>query len=101
MDPGHPETEQLKREYVTFMKGVVSAPLNFPGTPYRKALQVKLRKLHYRSLRASVHLVGCSIFSVSVNHIEVHREKNGGEDKRKQGGRRSSRVGLEAFGPLN
>lgn len=40
MDPGEPETEKLKREYVTFMKGVVSAPLNFPGTAYRKALQV-------------------------------------------------------------
>nr|UOI39556.1 heme-thiolate protein [Betula platyphylla]UVJ47661.1 heme-thiolate protein [Betula platyphylla] len=39
MDPGMPETEQLKKEYVTFMKGVVSAPLNFPGTAYRRALQ--------------------------------------------------------------
>ena len=42
MDPGVPETEQLKKEYVTFMKGVVSAPLNFPGTAYRKALQVTI-----------------------------------------------------------
>lgn len=40
MDPGHPETEQLKKEYVTFMQGVVSAPINLPGTAYRKALQV-------------------------------------------------------------
>ena len=40
LDPGKPETEQLKKEYITFMKGVVSAPLNFPGTAYRKALQV-------------------------------------------------------------
>lgn len=40
MDPGEEETEQLKKEYVTFMKGVVSAPLNLPGTAYRKALQV-------------------------------------------------------------
>ncbi|KAJ8770667.1 hypothetical protein K2173_021314 [Erythroxylum novogranatense] len=39
LDPGKPETEQLKKEYVTFMKGVVSAPLNLPGTAYRKALQ--------------------------------------------------------------
>ena len=42
MDPGEEETEQLKKEYVTFMKGVVSAPLNLPGTAYRKALQVTL-----------------------------------------------------------
>ncbi|XP_051127318.1 cholesterol 22-monohydroxylase CYP90B51 [Andrographis paniculata] len=39
LEPGKPETEQLKKEYITFMKGVVSAPLNFPGTAYRKALQ--------------------------------------------------------------
>ncbi|KAL2348510.1 hypothetical protein Fmac_002510 [Flemingia macrophylla] len=39
MDPGDIETDQLKKEYVTFMKGVVSAPLNFPGTAYRKALK--------------------------------------------------------------
>ncbi|KAK6922724.1 Cytochrome P450 [Dillenia turbinata] len=39
LDPGKPETEQLKKEYITFMKGVVSAPLNFPGTAYRKALK--------------------------------------------------------------
>ncbi|XP_059643311.1 cholesterol 22-monohydroxylase CYP90B51-like [Cornus florida] len=39
LDPGKPETEKLKKEYVTFMKGVVSAPLNLPGTAYRKALQ--------------------------------------------------------------
>ncbi|KAM0839634.1 hypothetical protein ACQ4PT_060181 [Festuca glaucescens] len=39
MDPGGEETERLRREYITFMKGVVSAPLNFPGTPYWKALK--------------------------------------------------------------
>ncbi|KAK3011626.1 hypothetical protein RJ639_011128 [Escallonia herrerae] len=39
LDPGKPETEKLKKEYITFMKGVVSAPLNFPGTAYRKALK--------------------------------------------------------------
>ncbi|RDX99099.1 Cytochrome P450 90B1, partial [Mucuna pruriens] len=40
LDPGNPESEQLKREYVSFMKGVVSpTPLNLPGTAYRKALQ--------------------------------------------------------------
>ncbi|KAL3630304.1 hypothetical protein CASFOL_023288 [Castilleja foliolosa] len=39
LEPGRDETEQLKKEYITFMKGVVSAPLNFPGTAYRKALQ--------------------------------------------------------------
>lgn len=40
LDPGEVETEKLKKEYVTFMKGVVSPPLNFPGTAYWKALRV-------------------------------------------------------------
>lgn len=40
LDPGNLETELLKKEYVTFMKGVVSAPLNFPGTAYWRALKV-------------------------------------------------------------
>ncbi|XP_077223647.1 cholesterol 22-monohydroxylase CYP90B52-like [Tasmannia lanceolata] len=39
MDPSKAETKQLKREYITFMKGMISAPLNFPGTAYRKALK--------------------------------------------------------------
>ncbi|CAN6482067.1 unnamed protein product [Victoria cruziana] len=39
MEPGRDETEMLKREYFTFMKGVVSAPLNLPGTAYRRALK--------------------------------------------------------------
>ena len=40
MEPGEEETERLRLEYITFMKGVVSAPLNFPGTAYWKALKV-------------------------------------------------------------
>lgn len=47
LDPGKPETEQLKKEYITFMKGVVSAPLNFPGTAYRKALQSRSTILNF------------------------------------------------------
>lgn len=39
LDPGEAETEQLKKEYITFMKGVISPPFNLPGTPYRKALK--------------------------------------------------------------
>lgn len=54
LDPGKPETEQLKKEYITFMKGVVSAPLNFPGTAYRKALQVIL---HFQNIYIYVYYV--------------------------------------------
>lgn len=43
LDPGQPETEKLKIEYVSFMKGVVSLfPLDLPGTAYRKALKVTI-----------------------------------------------------------
>ncbi|KAI3502899.1 hypothetical protein L1887_31285 [Cichorium endivia] len=51
LDPGKPETEQLKKEYVTFMKGVVSAPLNFPGTAYRKALKSRSTILNFIEMR--------------------------------------------------
>ncbi|KAJ3681798.1 hypothetical protein LUZ60_014371 [Juncus effusus] len=37
--PGDPEMEKIRREYATFIKGVVSPPINFPGTPYWKALK--------------------------------------------------------------
>lgn len=40
LDHGEEETEQLKKEYINFMKGVVSAPINLPGSPYRTALKV-------------------------------------------------------------
>ncbi|KAK4259999.1 hypothetical protein QN277_003175 [Acacia crassicarpa] len=47
LDPGNLETELLKKEYVTFMKGVVSAPLNFPGTAYRRALKSRSTILNF------------------------------------------------------
>lgn len=40
MNPGEPETERLRMLYMSFMKGVISIPLNLPGTAYRKAIQV-------------------------------------------------------------
>lgn len=40
LNHGEAETEQLKKEYINFMKGVVSAPVNLPGSPYRRALKV-------------------------------------------------------------
>ncbi|OIW11000.1 hypothetical protein TanjilG_22807 [Lupinus angustifolius] len=47
LDPGNLETEQLRKEYVTFMKGVVSVPLNLPGTAYRKALKSRCTILKF------------------------------------------------------
>ncbi|XVE82633.1 hypothetical protein DITRI_Ditri16bG0021900 [Diplodiscus trichospermus] len=41
MDPGHPETEQLKKEYVTFMKGSRSTILKF----IEKKMEERMRKL--------------------------------------------------------
>ncbi|KAM0057654.1 putative cytochrome P450 [Helianthus debilis subsp. tardiflorus] len=51
LDPGEPETERLKKEYVTFMKGVVSVPLNFPGTAYRKALKSRSTILKFIEMK--------------------------------------------------
>ncbi|XP_042440856.1 cytochrome P450 90B2-like isoform X2 [Zingiber officinale] len=39
MEPYEAKTEKLRLEYISFMKGVISAPLKFPGTPYWKALK--------------------------------------------------------------
>ncbi|CAI0442474.1 unnamed protein product [Linum tenue] len=55
LDPGEAETEQLKKEYVTFMKGVVSAPLNFPGTAYRCALQARPQAARNRMIIHSIN----------------------------------------------
>ncbi|VAH69980.1 unnamed protein product [Triticum turgidum subsp. durum] len=68
MEPGEEETERLRLEYVTFMKGVVSAPLKFPGTAYSKALKVQ-RQQHST---VNTLLVLYSIVPVSLAHIHVH-----------------------------
>ncbi|KAL5544412.1 hypothetical protein UlMin_008196, partial [Ulmus minor] len=52
LDPKVPKTEQLKKEYITFMKGVVSPPLNLPGTAYRKALYFIKQKMDQRIKKA-------------------------------------------------
>ncbi|KAF9609448.1 hypothetical protein IFM89_016248 [Coptis chinensis] len=65
MEPGKPESEKLRREYITFMKGVVSPPLNFPGTAYRKALKS----------RSSILKV------IEQNMDEKIRKTNGHSDK--------------------
>ncbi|XP_057528539.1 steroid (22S)-hydroxylase [Amaranthus tricolor] len=47
LDHGEEETEQLKKEYINFMKGVVSAPINLPGSPYRTALKSRKNILDF------------------------------------------------------
>lgn len=44
-DPGEPETDDLMKEYFTFMKGVISAPINLPGTSYSRALKSRAKIL--------------------------------------------------------
>ncbi|XP_038979193.1 cytochrome P450 90B1-like [Phoenix dactylifera] len=41
LEPGTPVTEKLRKEYEAFAKGVVSLPLNLPGTAYSKALKAR------------------------------------------------------------
>ncbi|MCO5611658.1 hypothetical protein L7F22_065913 [Adiantum nelumboides] len=40
-NPGEARTDELMKDYYTFMKGVIAAPLNIPGTAYHRALKVK------------------------------------------------------------
>ncbi|KAH6825492.1 Cytochrome P450 superfamily protein [Perilla frutescens var. hirtella] len=65
LEPGRPETERLKSEYITFMKGVVSPPFNFPGTAYWKALRSRStilkfieRKMEERIEKSDQDLLG-------------------------------------------
>ncbi|XP_047312829.1 cytochrome P450 90B1 [Impatiens glandulifera] len=47
LDPENTQTDELKKEYTTFMKGVISPPLNLPGTAYSKALKSRSRILKF------------------------------------------------------
>lgn len=44
-NPGEPETMELMSDYYTFMKGVIAAPVNIPGTAYHKAIQSRAKIL--------------------------------------------------------
>ncbi|XP_038981137.1 cytochrome P450 724B1-like [Phoenix dactylifera] len=39
--PEDPETSEILSNFKTFMRGLVSAPINIPGTPYAKAIQAR------------------------------------------------------------
>lgn len=40
LSPDEPVAERILEDYSTFMKGLVSLPLNIPGTPYARAVEV-------------------------------------------------------------
>jgi hypothetical protein len=42
LTPENPVAVRILHEFSTFMKGLVSVPINIPGTPYAKAVQVIL-----------------------------------------------------------
>jgi len=41
LSPEAPLIRRLLEHYSTFMKGLVSLPLNIPGTPYARAVEVR------------------------------------------------------------
>ncbi|KAK4346242.1 hypothetical protein RND71_032581 [Anisodus tanguticus] len=43
MEPGEPQGLQLLEDFLTFMKGFVSIPINLPWTPYAKAVKARTR----------------------------------------------------------
>ncbi|MCO5576230.1 hypothetical protein L7F22_030039 [Adiantum nelumboides] len=44
-NPGEARTHELMKDYYTFMKGVIAAPLNIPGTAYHRALKSRSKIL--------------------------------------------------------
>ncbi|KAL6899677.1 hypothetical protein ACP4OV_006335 [Aristida adscensionis] len=63
LSPEEPVTGRILEDYSTFMKGLVSFPLNIPGTPYARAVKAR-RKI-----------------SVTLESIMVER-RNGGSCKK-------------------
>lgn len=43
LTPENPVAVRILHEFSTFMKGLVSVPINIPGTPYAKAVQARQR----------------------------------------------------------
>ncbi|KZV19410.1 hypothetical protein F511_08751 [Dorcoceras hygrometricum] len=43
LTPEEPHTKKILQDFLTFMKGLISLPLNIPGTPYSKAVQARHR----------------------------------------------------------
>ncbi|XP_019706382.1 cholesterol 16,22-dihydroxylase CYP90G4-like isoform X2 [Elaeis guineensis] len=55
--PGEPETEQLRKLFMCFMRGAVAMPINLPGTAYRKALKSRaaILTIIYRLMAERIH----------------------------------------------
>ncbi|XP_015578093.1 cytochrome P450 724B1 [Ricinus communis] len=43
LTPEEPETTKILKDFLTFMKGLISLPLYIPGTPYARAVQARSR----------------------------------------------------------
>ncbi|XP_060195480.1 cytochrome P450 724B1-like [Lycium barbarum] len=55
MQPGEPLGLQLLEDFLTFMKGLISIPINLPWTPYARALKVVNETLRCGNLVKFVH----------------------------------------------
>ena len=42
LSPDDPQTSGILKDFLTFMKGLISLPLYIPGTPYARAVKVYL-----------------------------------------------------------
>lgn len=45
LTPEDPQTKRILEDFLTYMKGLISLPINIPGTPYARAVKVLLFKL--------------------------------------------------------
>lgn len=48
IEPEDPRASQMLEDYNAYMKGLVSIPINLPGSPYNKALKVHLFHISLR-----------------------------------------------------
>lgn len=65
LSPDEPQTAKILKDFLTFMKGLISFPLYIPGTPYARAVQARAR------------------ISFTVKAIVEERRKNGGDPNKK------------------
>lgn len=48
IEPEDPRATQMLEDHIAYMKGLVSIPINLPGSPYNKALKVHLFDISFR-----------------------------------------------------
>lgn len=62
IEPEDPLASTILEDFRAYMKGFVSLPLDFPGSPYAKAVKV----IFYISFKCYINAYGCIIELVKM-----------------------------------